>query len=77
MERDITGLSEICLDVVSGSLTNGRPPYPLSAMLRVYCMQLFYNLSDPAMEDALHEIEPIRQFAGLKLARLPDETAIL
>ncbi|SDJ32531.1 Transposase domain, partial [Vreelandella titanicae] len=56
---------------------SGRPPYPLSAMLRVHCMQLFYNLSDPAMEDALYEIESMRQFAGLKLDRLPDETTIL
>ena len=56
---------------------NGRPPYPLPAMLRVHCMQLFYNLSDPAMEDALHEIESMRHFAGLKLDRLPDETNIL
>ena len=56
---------------------NGRPPYPLSAMLRVHCMQLFYNLSDPAMEDALYEIESMRHFAGLKLDRLPDETTIL
>ena len=35
----------------------GRPPYPLSTMLRVHAMQLVYNLSDPAMEDALYEIE--------------------
>ncbi len=56
---------------------NRRPPYPLSAMLRVHCMQLFYNLSDPAMEDALYKIESMRQFAGLKLDRLPDETTIL
>lgn len=56
----------------------GRPPYPLSTMLRVHCMQLFYNLSDPAMEDALYEIESMRRFAGLRLAdRLPDETTIL
>ena len=55
----------------------GRPPYPLPTMLRVHCMQLFYNLSDPAMEDALYEIESMRQFAGLKLDRLPDETTIL
>jgi len=40
-------------------------------------MQLFYNLSDPAMEDALYEIESMRCFAGLKLDRLPDETTIL
>ena len=31
----------------------GRRPYPLSVMLRVHCMQLFYNLSDPGMEDSL------------------------
>jgi IS5 family transposase len=57
---------------------NGRQPYPLSVMLRVHCMQLFYNLSDPAMEDALYEIESMRRFAGLRLSdRLPDETTIL
>ncbi len=42
----------------------GRPPYPLPTMLRVHCMQLFYNLSDPAMEDALYETESVRHFAG-------------
>lgn len=56
---------------------NGQSPHPLSAMLRVHCMQLFYNLSAPAMEDALYEIESMRSFAGLKLDRLPDETTIL
>ena len=56
----------------------GRPPYPLETMLRIHCMQLFYNLSDPAMEDALYEIESMRRFAGLKLSdALPDETTIL
>lgn len=53
---------------------NGHPPYPLAAMLRIHCMQLFYNLSDPSMEDALYEIESMRRFAGLRLAdRLSDE----
>jgi IS5 family transposase len=57
---------------------NGRPPYPLPVMLRIHCLQLFYNLSDPAMEDALYEIESMRRFAGLRLSdRLPDETTIL
>lgn len=56
----------------------GRPPYPLAVMLRVHCLQLFYNLSDPGMEDALYEIESMRRFAGLRLSeRLPDETTIL
>jgi len=56
----------------------GRQPYPLTTMLRIHCMQLFYNLSDPAMEDALYEIESMRRFASLRLSgRLPDETTIL
>lgn len=56
----------------------GRKPYPLSVMLRIHCLQLFYNLSDPAMEDALYEIESMRRFAGLSLTRaIPDETTIL
>ncbi len=56
----------------------GRPPYPLSVMLRVHCVQLFYNLSDPAMEDMLYEVESVRRFVGLRLSGpLPDETTIL
>jgi len=55
----------------------GRPPYPLSTMLRVHCLQLFYNLSDPGMEDALYEVESMRRFAGISLDRVPDETTIL
>lgn len=57
---------------------NGRPPYPVETMLRIHCMQLFYNLSDPGMEDALYEIESRRRFAGLRLSEpLPAETTIL
>ena len=56
----------------------GRHPYPLSVMLRVHCVQLFYNLSDPGMEDLLYESDPVRRFTGLKLSGpLPDETTIL
>lgn len=56
----------------------GRKPYPLTIMLRVHIMQLIYNLSDPAMEDSLYEIESMRRFAGLRLSdNIPDETTIL
>ena len=56
----------------------GRRPYELSAMLRVHCVQLFYNLSDPGMEDLLYEAESVRGFVGLRLSEpLPDETTIL
>ena len=56
----------------------GRHPYTLSAMLRVHCVQLFYNLSDPGMEDLLYDVESVRRFVGLKLSEpMPDETTIL
>ena len=56
----------------------GRHPYPLPVMLRIHCVQLFYNLSDPGMEDLLYESDPVRRFVGLKLTGpLPDETTIL
>ncbi len=56
----------------------GRRPYELAVMLRVHCVQLFYNVSDPGMEDMLYEIESVRRFVGLRLGdALPDETTIL
>jgi len=57
---------------------NGRRPYPLETMLRVYLMQNWFSLSDPAMEDALYDMPALRQFAGLtSLDAVPDETTIL
>jgi len=55
----------------------GRPAFPLMAMLRVHLMQNWFGYSDPAMEEALYETTILRQFAGLSLERIPDETTIL
>lgn len=57
----------------------GRPPFPAEAMLRIHFMQQWFNLSDPAMEDALHDVPLFREFAGLGGwdDRLPDESTIL
>ncbi|WAC46440.1 IS5 family transposase [Pseudomonas sp. SL4(2022)] len=55
----------------------GRPSNPLMAMLRVHLMQNWFGYSDPAMEEALYETTILRQFAGLSLERIPDETTIL
>ncbi len=55
----------------------GRPAYPLIAMLRVHLMQNWFGYSDPAMEEALYETTILRQFDGLSLERLPDESTIL
>lgn len=56
----------------------GRPPFAVETMLRIHCLQLWWNLSDPAMEEELHERPLYRRFAGLDgAARLPDESTIL
>jgi transposase, IS5 family len=57
----------------------GRRPFPLAVMLRIYCLQQWYTLSDPGAEEALYDIQSMRAFAGLELGRdaIPDETTIL
>ncbi|KGU50778.1 transposase [Xanthomonas phaseoli pv. phaseoli] len=57
---------------------SGRQPYALATMLRIHLLQQWYALSDPAMEEALHEIPTVRRFAQLGgLDDIPDETKIL
>jgi IS5 family transposase len=48
-------------------------------MLRIHFLQLWNNYSDPAMEEALHDMAVYRWFAGLDsgASRLPDESTIL
>ena len=57
----------------------GRPPFAVSTMLRIHFMQQWFGLSDPAMEEALHDTPLYCEFAGLDagISRLPDESTIL
>ena len=57
----------------------GRPPFAVETMLRIHYLQQWFGLSDPAMEEALHDVALYRGFARLDgvAARLPDETTIL
>jgi IS5 family transposase len=57
----------------------GRRPFALGVMVRIYCLQQWYNLSDPGAEEALYDIQSMRAFVGLDLGRdaIPDETTIL
>ena len=56
----------------------GRPPFAVETMLRVHFMQQWFTLSDPAMEEALHDTPLFREFAKLGWdTRLPDESTIL
>ncbi|WP_411727947.1 transposase [Methyloglobulus sp.] len=52
---------------------------PLGRMLRIHCMQQWFNCSGRQMEDALYEVDSIRRFAGFGgvTEALPDETTIL
>jgi len=47
-------------------------------MLRIYFLQQWFNLSDPAVEEALYESLSMRGFAGVDLGRepVPDETTV-
>lgn len=56
----------------------GRPPMPIETMLRIHCLQLWWNLGDLAMEEELRERSLYRAFADLEgAADLPDESTIL
>ena len=57
----------------------GRPPFAVQTMLRIHFLQQWFGLSDPAMEEALHDVPLYREFAGLDrwTQRLPDETTLL
>ncbi len=56
----------------------GRPPVGLERMLRIYFLQQWFNLSDPAVEEALYDSTSMRAFVGIDLGRepAPDETTV-
>lgn len=43
----------------------GRPPFAIETMLRIHYLQQWFGLSDPAMEEALHDMPVYREFAKL------------
>src|SRR6267143_3350078 len=72
--------SELCalIEPVYPKPGNGRPPVGLERMLRIYCLQHWFNLSDPAVEEALYDSSAMRAFVGIDLGRepVPDETTV-
>jgi transposase, IS5 family len=56
----------------------GRPPIALERMLRIYFLQLWFNLSDPAVEEGLYDSNAMRRFVGIDLGEeaVPDETTV-
>jgi IS5 family transposase len=55
---------------------NGRSPVGVERMLRIYFLQQWFNLSDPAVEETLYDSAVMRQFVGIDLGHepVPDET---
>jgi len=56
----------------------GRRPIGIQRMLRIHFIQHWFNLSDPAVEEALYDSRALRQFVSVDLGRepVPDETTI-
>ena len=57
----------------------GRRPMPLKRMLKIYCLQQWYQLSDPGAEEAIYDRLSFQKFLGLDILSeaVPDETTIL
>lgn len=57
----------------------GRQPIGVERMLRMYCLQQWFSLSDEAVEDALYDSQALRQFVGVDLSQesAPDATTLL
>src|SRR5215475_471048 len=79
MER-IVPWSALCalIEPVYPKAGNGRPPIGIERMLRIYFLQHWFNLSDPASEEALYDSQAMRRFVGIDLGRepVPDETTL-
>lgn len=56
----------------------GRPAHDLELMLRIHFLQLWNNLSDPAMEEALYDRLSFQKFLGFDCfgGEIPDESSI-
>src|SRR5436190_10168486 len=56
----------------------GRRPVGVERILRIYFLQQWFNLSDPAVEEALYDSGGMRQFVGIDLGcePVPDETTV-
>jgi len=50
---------------------DGRPPIGVERMLRLYFWQQWFNLSDPAVEEAVYDWQAMRRVVGIDLGRAP------
>ena len=57
----------------------GRKAKPVQTMLRMYLLQVWFSLSDEAVEDAIYDSYAMRKFLGLDFTveQVPDATTLL
>lgn len=57
----------------------GRPTKGIEKMLRMYLLQVWFNLSDEGLEDAIYDSYEFRKFMGINLneEQVPDATTLL
>jgi len=74
---ELVALIEPCYPKATNA--GGRPPVGAERMLRIHCLQLWFDLSDPAVEEALYDSLAMRSFVGIDLGRepVPDETTVM
>jgi len=72
------GLCEVIEPFYPKAEGAGRPPVGLERMLRIHFLQHWFNLSDPAVEEAMYDSRAIRRFVGIDLGHelAPDETTV-
>jgi IS5 family transposase len=73
-------LAARCGDVFAGDAAphkGGQPHRPVKLMLKCQFLQACFNLSDPALEEAVNDRLSFRRFLGLSLVeKAPDETTV-
>jgi len=78
--EQVVPLSELCslVEPHYPKAGHGRRPVGIERMLRIYFLQQWFNLSDPAVEEALYDSPLMRSFTGIDLGNepAPDETTV-
>jgi IS5 family transposase len=79
MERDVPW--DVLVQIVEPhcrKVRTGRPPIGIQSLLRIHGLQQWFGWSEPAMDEALHDVPLYREFVWLDgaSARLPDKATL-
>ena len=71
-------MGRVCETILS-KRKRGRPVKGIEKMLRMYLLQVWFNLSDEGIEDAIYDSYAFRKFMGINFVdeQVPDATTLL